>query len=238
MKTSAKGIKLICDFEGFRAKAYLCPAGVVTIGFGFTKGVSMGDTMTLAQAQQRMGRELIVYEQGVMAACKVPPNQNAFDALVGFSFNVGVAGMASSSVIKAHNRGDSQAAARAFGLWTKAGGKVLAGLTRRRAAEAALYLEPVPDDVSDPVEGPVLPMPQAVDPETPMTASPINRASVIAGGTAAVATVTEVVKAVNQLKHEVSGLQDWLVPLLLVVTIAAVGFTIWTRWRQRKGGWA
>ena len=97
--------------------------------------------------------------------------------------------MQRSSVIKAHRRGDYQAAARAFGLWTKAGGKVWPGLTRRRAAEAALYLEPMPDDVSDPVEGPAQAMPQVVEPERPMAASTINRAGVVAGGTAAVATV-------------------------------------------------
>ena len=238
MKTSAKGVKLICDFEGFRASAYLDPVGIPTIGFGFTLGVKMGDAMTYDAARQRMARELIVYERGVLAACTVRPNQNQFDALVCFSWNVGVAGMTGSSVIKAHNRGDSQSAARAFGLWNKAGGKVFAGLTRRRAAEGAMYLEPVPDDVSDPIEGAVLPMPQGVDPETPMTASPINRASVIAGGTATVAAISEVINTVGAIKSGLSDLQDWLVPLLLIVTIAAVGYVVWTRWQQRKGGWA
>lgn len=238
MKTSPKGIKLICDFEGFRATAYLCPAGVPTIGYGFTEGVHLSDMMTLHEAQQRMGRELAKYERGVLQACKVPVNQNQFDALVCFAFNVGVAGMAGSSVIKAHNRGDAQAAARAFGLWNKSRGKVFAGLTRRRAAESALYLEPLPDDVSDPVEGPLLAMPQAVDPETPMTASPINRAGVVAGGTATIATVSEVIHTVGSIKQGVSDLQDWLVPLLLMVSIGAVGYIVHQRWRQRSGGWA
>ena len=238
MKTSPRGIKLICEFEGFRARAYLDPVGIPTLGYGFIEGVSMGDTITQYEAQQRMGRELVKYERGVMQACKIAPNQNQFDALVCFAFNVGVAGMASSSVIKAHNRGDTQAAARAFGLWNKAGGKVFAGLTRRRAAESALYLEPVPDDMSDPVQGPVLAMPQAVDPETPMTASPINRAGVVAGTTATVATVSEVVNSVGYLKRGVSDLQDWIVPLLLIVSVGAVGYIIHQRWQQRRGGWA
>ena len=237
MKTSPKGIRLICEFEGFRAKAYLDPVGIPTLGYGFIKGVKMGDTITRIEAHLRMERELIEYERGVMAACNLTPNQNQFDALVCFAFNVGVKGMTGSSVIKAYNRGDTQSAARAFGLWTKAGGKVFAGLTRRRAAESALFLEPVADDMSDPVEGPVLAMPQAVDPETPMTASTINRAGVIAGGTATVATVSEVVNSVGYIKRGVADLQDWLVPLLLIMTIAAVGYIVWERYSQRKGGY-
>lgn len=238
MKTSPKGVRLICEFEGFRSNAYLDPVGIPTIGYGFIEGVSLGDTMTQYEAQQRMGRELVKYERGVMQACKIAPNQNQFSALVSFAWNVGVAGMAGSSVIKAHNRGDKQAAARAYSLWNKAGGRVFAGLTRRRAAEAALYLEPVSDDVSDPVEGAVLPMPQKVDGETPLTSSPINKASVIAGATAAIASASEIVGAVNNFKRGFADLSDWAIPVLLVATVAAAGFVIWQRWQQRRGGWA
>jgi lysozyme len=237
MKTSPKGIRLITEFEGFRANAYLDPIGIPTIGYGFIEGVSLGDTMTQYEAQQRMGRELQKYERGVMQACRVQVNQNQFDALVCFAFNVGVVGMTGSSVIKALNRGDTQAAARAFGLWNKAGGKVWPGLTRRRAAEAALFLEPVADDMSDPVEGPVLAMPQSVDPETPMTSSTINRAGLVAGGTATVATVSEVVNSVGYIKRGVVDLETWAVPILLIVTLAAVGYIVWERYSQRKGGY-
>jgi len=238
MKTSANGVRLICEFEGFRSEAYLDPVGIPTIGYGFIEGVSLGDTMTQYEAQQRMGRELQKYERAVMQACKIAPNQNQFDALVCFAFNVGAAGMAGSSVIKALNRGDNKAAARAFGLWDKAGGRVFAGLTRRRAAEAALFLEPVSDDVSDPVEGSVLAMPQKVDGETPLTSSPINKASVIAGTTAAIASASEIVGAVNNFKRGFADLSDWAIPVLLVATVAAAGFVIWQRWQQRSQGWA
>src|SRR5574343_64526 len=146
MKTSERGIKLITQFEGFRAKAYLDVVNVWSIGYGFTKGVKEGDTITRSEAATRLKRELVEYEDGVLAACTRKPNQNQFDAFVCFAFNVGVAGFRRSSVLKAHNRGDDQAAARAFGLWNKAtinGVKQsIPGLTRRRAAEAALYLEP------------------------------------------------------------------------------------------------
>ena len=238
MKTSARGVKLITEFEGFRANAYPDVGSVWTIGYGFTKGVKQGDKITRAEADARLREELTEYEHGVSRACRVQPNQNQFDALVCFAFNVGVAGMSRSSVIKAHNREDYQAAARAFGLWNKAGGKVWPGLTRRRAAEGALYLEPVPDEVSDPVEGPVDEMPQRVDEERPMTASTINRAGVVAGGTAAVATVAETARTVADVKYSVASLGDWLVPILLLAVVGLCGYIVWERIQQRKGGWA
>lgn len=232
MKTSPKGIALICEFEGFRSKAYLCPAGVWTIGYGFTLGVQPGDTITKEQAKRRLARELESYEAAVMRACTNEPNQNEFDALVCFAFNVGASGMAKSSVIKAHNRGDHQAAARAFQLWNKAGGVVYAGLTRRRAAEAALYLTPMPDDVSDPVEGPALDMPQRVDSESSLSRSPIVAGSGIAAGATAAA---EVARSVSDVRE---ALGDWLPWVLVAVAVGAAGWVMLTRWQQRRGGWA
>jgi lysozyme len=238
MKTSARGVKFIKDFEGFRSHAYKDVAGVWTIGYGFTHDVKPGDTITEEQAAKRLRAELMTYETGVLRATGGNVNQNEFDALVSFAFNVGVAGMARSSVIKAHNRGDKQAAARAFGLWNRAGNRVWPGLTRRRAAEAALYLEPVPDDVSDPLEGPRMDMPQHVDPESSMARSPINRAAVATGAGAGVAAVAEVASAVQQTKSALETLGPWLVPLLLVAVVGLAGFIVWQRRGQRRGGWA
>ena len=232
MKTSSKGIALITEFEGFRSKAYLCPAGVPTIGYGFTLGVQLGDTITKEQAKRRLARELESYEAAVTRACTNEPNQNEFDALVCFAFNVGIGGMRKSSVIKAHNRGDHQAAARAFALWNKAGGKVWAGLTRRRAAEAALYLTPMPDDVSDPAEGPALDMPQRVDAESSLSRSPIVAGSGIAAGATAAA---EVARSVSDVRE---ALGDWLPWVLVAVAVGAAGWVMLTRWQQRRGGWA
>lgn len=230
MKTNQKGVATLIEFEGFRSEAYLCPAGVWTIGFGFTKDVKQGDKMTRSEAATRLKVELVEYEQGVLNACTTPPNENEFSAMVCFAFNVGVAGFRKSSVLKSHNRGDKQAAARAFGLWNKAGGKTLPGLTRRRMAEAALYLEPVAIDEVH--------MPQAIDEERPMTASTINRAGVVAGGTATVAAVSETIQTVNGLKHGVSELGDWLVPALLVAVVALAGYIVWERLKQRREGFA
>lgn len=256
MKTSQRGIDLIASFEGFRSKAYLCPAGVWTIGHGFTKGVRPGQTITLRQSFQRLREELVEYERGVMQATGRDANQNEFDALVCFAFNVGVKHMQGSSVIRAHRRGDRQAAARAFALWNKAGGKVMPGLTRRRAAEAALYLEPIavaasaedaPDDTP-----PLLDMPQAVDPESRMTGSTINRAAALTGTAAAAASVVEMVDTASQatataqevavVAGQVQSLADtlgrWLVPALLLAVVGLAGYIIWQRLKQRREGWA
>ena len=238
MKTSPKGIALITEFEGFRSKAYQDVVGVWTIGYGFTLGVQPGDTITKEQAKRRLARELESYEAAVMRACTNEPNQNEFDALVCFAFNVGASGMAKSSVIKAHNRGDHQAAARAFGLWVKAGGKEWPGLVRRRAAEASLYLTPVADDVSDPAEGPLLEMPQAVEPERKMAASEINKASVAAGGTAAIAAVTQGAQVISDFKNATDSLGNWLVPILLIAVVALCGYVVYMRFKQRSSGWA
>ena len=240
MKTSLQGFSLIKQFEGFREHAYQDVVGVWTIGYGFTSGVQPGQHMTPAQADARLGTELLRYEDAVNRACVVPPNQNQFDALVCFAWNVGTAGMAGSTVIKAHNRGDFQSAARAFGLWNKAGGKVWPGLTRRRAAESALYLKPVPQPrvVDEPEQDAradepphVDPMPQAVEPESRLSESPINRAATVAGTTAAT------VGAVSQIKSGLDELHGWLVPMLCAAVVVLAGFIVWQRWQQRKKGW-
>lgn len=232
MKTSERGVRLLCEFEGFRGNAYLDPVGIPTIGFGFIEGVQMGDKMTLAEAKERLKHELVKYEHGVESAMTRTPTQSQFDACVVCAFNIGVAGFRKSSILKAHNRGDSQAAARAFALWNRAGGKTWPGLTRRRAAEAAMYLEPV---AQEEVEQPE--MPQRVDEERPMAASTINRAGVIAGGSTAIVAATETVNSINYLKRGVDDLQDWLVPVLLIIAVCAVGYIIYERVKQRREGW-
>lgn len=236
MRLSTPARAKLKRLEGFRSKAYIpVPGDVPTIGYGFTHGVRMGDVMSLEEADRRLITELVPYERAVFQSCTVEPNQNQFDAMVLLCFNIGAAGFRRSTVLKAHNRGDYQAAARAFGLWNKSGGKVYAGLTRRRAEEAALYLTPVPDDVSDPIAPE---MPQRIDPESSMVESPINRSAVVAGGTAAVATVAETARTVADVKYSTQALGDWLVPVLLIVVVALCGYVVWTRVKQRREGWA
>lgn len=246
MHVSPRGRALIKQFEGFREIAYQDVVGVWTVGFGFTRGVTPGQHMTLAQAEARLITELLGYEQAVLSGCTLEPNQNQLDAMCSLAWNIGIAGFLRSTVLRAHNRGDFQSASRAFGLWNKAGGREWAGLTRRRAAEAALYLEPAPGLVQRVVEGtipaaqagevppppPAQAMPQQIDHESGLGASGINRAATIAGTTAAT------VGAVSSIKQSVSDLGGWVVPLLCVAVVALAGYIIWQRWQQRKKGWA
>lgn len=228
MRISKAGVDLIKSFEGFRATAYIPVKGDKwTIGYGFTKGVKEGDKITKAEAEARLKQELIEYERGVWAATGGNVTQNQFDALVSFAFNVGVAGMKGSSVIKAHNRGDYVAAARAFGLWNKSGGRVYAGLTRRRAAEAALYLG---DEAEE--------MPAEVEPERDLKQSEIVKATTAAGATATVATVAEVTRSVSDIKDSVTSLADWFVPGLLLAVVGLCVYIYLQRKKQKDGGWA
>lgn len=248
MKASQDCINLLHEYEGFRARAYRDVVGVWTIGYGFTKGVKPGDTITRAEAEIRLRRELVEYERGVMRATKGKATQAQFDALVSFAFNVGVKGMAGSTVIKRHNDGDHQAAARAFSLWNKAGGKVWPGLTRRRAAEAALYLKhevPMARNLMPTGEGYVeeavtaMEMPREVEPERPMASSEINRAAVATGATATVATVAEVARSVADVKTSAELMGEWLIPvLLLAVIVALCAYIVINRKKQRDEGWA
>ena len=239
MRLSNPSRERLKRLEGFRAKAYIpVPGDKITIGYGFTHGVKMGDVMTRDEADARLIEELRPYETVVWQGCTNEPNQNEFDAMTSLCYNIGPGGFKRSTVLKAHNRGDHQAAARAFGLWVNAGGKQWPGLVRRRAAEAALYLEPIPDDVSDPMDGPIEEMPQAVEPERSMMKSEINRASLAAGGTTALAAVAETVNTVNSVKYGVEGLGAWLVPLLLVFVVGLIGYIVYMRFSQRSSGWA
>ena len=139
MKTSQRGINLIKQFEGVRLTAYKCPAGVYTIGYGHTRGVQRGMKITEEEASAFLTDDLFNSEKAVERYDSVYHwNQNEFDALVSFTFNCGAANL--RALLRNGRRNRSQIAA-ALPLYRKAGGKVLKGLERRRAAEKALFLE-------------------------------------------------------------------------------------------------
>lgn len=141
MKTSQKGVDLIRHFEGLSLKAYKDSVGVVTIGYGSTgPQVQMGQTITESQAETLLLKDLSRFEKGVADLVKVPLNQNQFDALVSFSFNLGLGNLKSSTLLRKLNSMDYAGAANEFERWNRAGNKVLAGLTRRRLAEKELFL--------------------------------------------------------------------------------------------------
>lgn len=140
MKISNNGIDLIKQFEGCRLTAYQDSVGVWTIGYGHTKGVKNGDSITQAQADAFLRDDVQVAESDVTRLVKVTLSQNQFDALVSFTYNLGVRSLSTSTLLRKLNAGDTKGAADEFLRWNKAGGKVLNGLTRRREAEQSLFL--------------------------------------------------------------------------------------------------
>ena len=141
MNISEIGIQLIKNFEGCVLKAYKCPAGIWTIGYGHTSGVKEGQTITLKQAEDYLLQDIRAYEITVNNLVNVPLNQNQFDALVSFCYNLGPNNLKNSTLIKLLNKKDYLGAAEQFDRWIYAGGKKLPGLVKRRAAEKELFLK-------------------------------------------------------------------------------------------------
>lgn len=145
MKTSKAGKDLIKLYEGFRSKAYVCPAGVPTIGFGTTKiqgkPVDMNMMITTDEANVLLDEDLVVFEDAVNSLVKVKLNQNQFDALVCFVYNVGSGNFKTSTLLKLLNQEKYDEAADQLLRWNKANKKELPGLTRRRNAERTLFLK-------------------------------------------------------------------------------------------------
>ena len=146
IKIASKGLDLIKSFEGLRLKPYLCSAGVPTIGYGNTfyenkAKVTLKDSaITEQRAVELLAWSLSGFEQYVDSYCVDTITQNQFDALVSFCYNLGPANLKSSTLLKKVNANPNDPTIRAeFLKWNKAGGRALAGLTRRRTAEADLY---------------------------------------------------------------------------------------------------
>jgi len=157
MKVSARTIDMIKHHEGVRVRPYRCPALLWTVGVGHVidqkhigvkleerKNLPIPDgwdrTLSMAEVDQILSDDLATFQRGVLRLCPSDLTQSRFDAFVSFSFNVGLGNLQRSSIRMKHNRGDFDGAAKAFMQWTKAGGRELPGLVKRRKDERALYL--------------------------------------------------------------------------------------------------
>lgn len=141
MEASRKLINAIKGFEGFRSKAYKCPAGVWTVGYGHTRGVKAGTVVTEFQAEKLLRDDLASAELTVnnLRVCKT---QGQYDALVDFAYNCGSSALLGSTLLKRIKTGGTEAQIRyEFSRWNKSNGKVLNGLTKRRLWEANRYYE-------------------------------------------------------------------------------------------------
>lgn len=260
-----EALAILADYEqgpdgGCALVAYRCPAGVWTIGWGETDGVAPGDRCTKFQADHWLLDDLQERVRAINALCEVPPSPNELGAFVLLAYNIGLAAFARSTVLKQHNAGNRQAAARAFSLWNKARNprtgqlEVLDGLTSRRAREASLYLTP---------EAGFERTAQAVEGESKLTSSPIAQGSAVTIAAGAITAVGEVAPQLEQVGTAASGLTAALEPVrgalgsirglvgsvaeflglppgaLLAVVLVGVGFWILSKRReQRREGWS
>jgi lysozyme len=234
-------VALIAEAEGLRLNAYRCPAGVPTIGWGETDGVSMGDTCTKEQADKMLCDDLATRATFVRMVCTVKPGANELGAFVSLAYNIGHEAFKRSTALRLHNAGDHQGASRAICLFDKArvNGALTAlpGLTARRAREQALYL--TPDAPSSE------PMPQAVEPESSIVSSQILQGGGITIGSGIVAALAEArealgpvgegIKAAKTFAADVLGVPpSWILPAVAI----GAGLVV-VRWRlaQRRNGW-
>jgi lysozyme len=233
MKTSAEGINHIREFEGERLTAYRCSAGVLTIGVGHTSAagapdVCEGMTITAAESSTILARDLASFELGVERMLEVRVSQNQFDILVSFAFNCGLGALKKSTLLKRVNEGNFDAVPAELMKWTKAGGKEVAGLVRRRRAEAKLWRGV---DTNQPVDI----LEARLKPEQPKASKSITQskeanAAVAAGGLGTVAVAQEVIPLAREGSDILSSLSPTV--LILVVIIVAAAAVWWFR-KQR-----
>nr|DAF78405.1 MAG TPA: Lysozyme [Caudoviricetes sp.] len=148
MKISQVGIDLIKQFEGYRGNAYPDPATGAepwTIGYGTTiypngSKVKKGDTASQVRAEEYLRHDVAKFESGVSALLTAPTTQGQFDAMVSLAYNIGLGNFGKSTLLKKHNARCYTCAADQFRVWNRANGKVMNGLTKRRAAERQVYM--------------------------------------------------------------------------------------------------
>lgn len=231
---SKKGLELIKKFEGLHkvkdgvVHPYVCPAGVLTQGYGSTKGVKEGVTWTIDEASDILKKDVNDHAEAVHTYVKVPLTQPQFDALVSFVFNLGAGAFKSSTMLKKLNKGLMDEVPSEFMKWNKArvNGKLtsLKGLTRRRTAEAAMFSEEAPLAGEGGEEMPQKPEARAV--------KPIAKSKTMAGvGIAGAAT------AMGEMSTQIEGLihySDSLKTIFLVLALAGIALAAYAKLKDHK----
>lgn len=236
MKMSDGGLdNLLKKFEGCKLKAYRCPAGILTIGYGHTSAageplVKEGMTITQAEAEVILRRDLGRYEEPVAALVKVQLEQNQFDVLVDFAYNAGVGNLKSSTLLKKVNAGDFEAVPKELMKWTKGGGKELPGLVRRRQAESAwwsAHQDHPHDSVDHRVE------PDAVPVKT-ITESKQANSAIAVGALGGVGAAKEVLAQAQDASDTFEQLLGLLKNpnFVMMLLIVGLGAAIWY-WRNK-----
>ena len=236
------GYDLIKEFEGLRLQAYLCPAGVWTIGYGHTDGVKAGDVITELQAHQLLYKDLDWAEAAVDAYAP-DANEFQFAAMVSLCFNIGAEGFRKSTVLRLHNAGDTAGAARAFSMWNKAavGGKLteLPGLTRRRLREAELYLTPVQGRVAETMPQAVAPPPTMATSKTGWTAGTVaaSGAGVLVDSLEPdkIAAAAGAVESLSGSAQSIMRVLTTVGPIVFsAIIVGGAAFILIRHWRQKR----
>ncbi|WP_291207116.1 lysozyme [Hyphomonas sp.] len=241
MNISDEGLKLIMQFEGLRLKAYRCPAGVWTIGYGHTNAAGAPDVregfrITAEEAEVILRKDLAAFEAAVAGMVKTKLTQAQFDVLVSFAYNCGVGALTASTLLKRVNAGAFDAVPAELMKWTKAKGKELPGLVRRRRAEAALWRGlPISIDKQEARTAPDLPLPPK-----PITRSKEANAAILAGGAGVVAAASEAMPLVRDgvslMPVVVDALGRPAFIAALITVAAAVAIWFWRRQRLLEQG--
>lgn len=235
------GIKLVQHFESCKLEAYLdtlAQPPVWTIGWGHTgPEVREGLVWSQRKANDKLASRIAEFAQQVSDLCVVQPNDNQFAAMVSLAYNIGMGwegkraragerdGFRQSTVLRLHNEGDFVGAARAFAKWNKAGGKVRAGLTRRRAAEAALYLEPVDDQV------------QTTRAQAEPERTQINTVTTVSAAGAVLTAAQQTVSQVSEVWDGLAGLginPHVLLGVLGILAVLGLVYLIVQAWKERN----
>lgn len=217
MNMTVEGLALIKRFEGLRLDAYRDAVGVWTIGYGHTSiagtpAVRAGLRISESDAHEILARDVETFAQGVRDAVTVDLSPQQFSALVSFAYNVGLGGFRRSSVLAAINKRDFDAVPRRLNLWAKAGGRVLPGLVRRRAAEGALFMS-----------GNVANSKEII---SPVTAKPVAESRTI--WSAALVMLLAVVQAWLSVSLKLAGIA------LLLAMAAGLCLIIYERYKKMK----
>jgi lysozyme len=258
MRTSETGLALIRSFEGKRLTGYIDAVGIPTIGWGHTEmaggvisyangektaKVLVGQSISEAEAKRIHERDTMSFEAGVVRLLKRSPRQAEYDAMIALAFNIGVGAFGKSSVLRKFNASDANGAADAFLMWNKAGGKVLAGLTRRRNAERALFLGDIAH--ASKYTGVALPgygsrlEPAIVEKPEETGAKPDDPGTPVTKSTTIWSQIAAVLTTLGTAAAQALGAIDW--KTAAVITAGGVAaFAIWTiseRMRHaREGG--
>ncbi|KAA5603486.1 lysozyme [Roseospira marina] len=240
-KINQNGLSLIKRWEGFRRRAYLCPAGKWTIGFGHTAGVKRGDTVTMEEAERLLSEDLTAAERAVRELIKVALTENQFSALVSWTFNLGRENLRTSTLRRRLNARNYGAVPDEMQRWNKVRDpetgalEVSLGLVRRRASEVDLWMS---KDGTVAEDGDMPQAPEAIEIKSlAKSRTAIGSATAGAGGAGLVAdSAQEIIQAAQSAEQHINT-GTWVGLVLGTIILVAAGVAFYARiddWRKGR----